>query len=368
MVRDHPDRNIILIYDPIFFSGQSAHVITQRLDRIHIKNRIHILHDGCKTLQPHAGVNILLFQFAVIAVAVIVKLGEYVVPDLHIAVALTAYRTVRLAAAVLLSAVIIDLRAGAAGAGTMLPEVVPFSEFEDPLCRDPHFFVPDLKRLVIFLIYGRIQSVRIQSHDLGQKLPGPLDGFLFKIVSKRKIPQHLEKSTVTGGLSHILDISRTDTLLAGGHPSPGRNLLPCKIRLQRRHPRIDEQQALIVVRHQGKALHSKMSLTLKELQKHFSQLVHSILVHLFHPPIDPIRLFFIISQRFLFVNLKSLQNFLCIVNGLHGVLPVKIRPDHIGIFLVQHRSSDHDPALWRFLFQKPDGLLHADHSGRHQRT
>ena len=274
----------------------------QRLDRIHIKNRIHILHDGCKTLQPHAGVNILLFQFAVIAVAVIVKLGKYVVPDLHITVTLAAYCTVRLATAVLLPAVIIDLRAGAAGARTVLPEVVSFSEFEDPLRRDSHLFVPDLKRLVILLIYGRIQPVRIQSYDLCQKLPGPLDGFIFEIISKRKIPQHFKKSTVACSLSHILDIPCTDTFLAGGHPSPGRNLLTGKIWLQRRHSRIDEQQTLIVVRHQGKALHGKMPFTLKELQKHFSQLVHSILVHLFHPPINP--LFFIISQRFMFVNIE----------------------------------------------------------------
>ena len=62
--------------------------------------------------------------------AVIVKLAEYVVPNLDIAVALAAYGTSGFSAAELLASVIVDLRAGAAGAGTVLPEVVLFSKAE----------------------------------------------------------------------------------------------------------------------------------------------------------------------------------------------------------------------------------------------
>ena len=58
--------------------------------------------------------------------AVIVKLAEYVVPNLDIAVALAAYGTSGFSAAELLASVIVDLRAGAAGAGAVLPEVVLF--------------------------------------------------------------------------------------------------------------------------------------------------------------------------------------------------------------------------------------------------
>ena len=43
-----------------------------------------------QTLQTHAGVDVLLGQLGVVALAVVVELGEDVVPDLHIAVAVAA--------------------------------------------------------------------------------------------------------------------------------------------------------------------------------------------------------------------------------------------------------------------------------------
>ena len=47
--------------------------------------------------------------------SVVVKLGKYVVPDLNIAVALTAYCTVRLTSAKLLASVVINLGTWATG-------------------------------------------------------------------------------------------------------------------------------------------------------------------------------------------------------------------------------------------------------------
>ena len=107
MVGDHADGHIVLVFGPVLLAGQAAHMAAQRLDGIHVKDGIHILNRRSQTLQPHAGIDILLFQFTVIAVAVIVKLGKHVVPDLHVPVAVAAHRTVRLAASILLPAVII---------------------------------------------------------------------------------------------------------------------------------------------------------------------------------------------------------------------------------------------------------------------
>src|SRR5699024_3426356 len=103
--------------------------------------------------------------------------------DLHITVAVASYSAVRPAASVLFPAVIVYLGTRTARTGTMLPEIVFFSEFKDTLRRDAHLFVPDLKRLVIIHIYGRIQSVRIQAYYLCEELPCPLDRFLLEIVS-----------------------------------------------------------------------------------------------------------------------------------------------------------------------------------------
>ena len=163
--------------------------------------------------------------------AVVLKLGEYVVPYLDIAVAFAAYGTIRLSAAILFSPVIIDLGTGAAGACAMLPEVILSSKTEDPFCGDTDLLVPDLKGLFIVQVDGRIEPVGIQSHHLGQEFPGPVEGFGLKIISKGKVSQHLKEGAVAGGLSDILDIACTDTLLAGTYPAPGWDLLAGKIGL-----------------------------------------------------------------------------------------------------------------------------------------
>ena len=236
VVRDHTDGNIIIVFFPVLFVRETAHMVAQRLDRIHIEDRIHILDHGGKTLQSHSCIDVLLFQFTVIAVSVIVKLREDVVPDLHITVTVTAYCTVRLAASVFFASVIIYFRAGTAWTGTVLPEVVFFSELKDPLSRDPHFLVPDLKCLVIIHIHRRIETLRIKPDHIGQELPRPLDRFLFEIIAEGEVSQHLKERTVAGRLSDVLDISRSDTFLTCGHSFPGRDLLPCKVWFQGCHP------------------------------------------------------------------------------------------------------------------------------------
>ena len=93
--------------------------------------------------------------------SVVIKLGEYVVPDFHVPVALAAYGTAGLAAAVLLAPVVVDFRAGAAGTCAVLPEVILLAEAEDALGGNADFLVPDIKSLVVILIYGGIESVRM---------------------------------------------------------------------------------------------------------------------------------------------------------------------------------------------------------------
>ena len=81
--------------------------------------------------------------------AVVIKLAENIVPDLDVTIAVAADGAVWLAAAVLLATVIVYLRAGAARAGAVLPEVILLAEAEDALCRDTDLLVPDLPCLVV---------------------------------------------------------------------------------------------------------------------------------------------------------------------------------------------------------------------------
>ena len=108
-----------------------------------------------------------MLQLGVIAVTVVVKLGEYIVPYLHVTVTLAAYRTSRFAAAVFLTAVIVDLRTRTTRTSAMLPEVILSAKAENTLCRNTHLFVPDIKCLVIALEHRRIEAIRIKSDNLG---------------------------------------------------------------------------------------------------------------------------------------------------------------------------------------------------------
>jgi len=58
-----------------------------------------------------------------------------------------------------------------------------------------------------------------------------MNGLCLKIISERKISQHLKKGAMTGCLTDILNVAGTDALLAGADSAPGRNLLPGKVRL-----------------------------------------------------------------------------------------------------------------------------------------
>ena len=113
----------------------------------------------------------------------------------------------------------------------MLPEIILLAKAENPICRNANLFIPDAECLIVIQIYGRIETLRIQSYHLRQKLPGPVDGFRFEIVTKREVSQHLKKCAVAGCLSDIFNITGADALLTGRHTSARRDLLSGKIGL-----------------------------------------------------------------------------------------------------------------------------------------
>ena len=140
MVCDQSDGDILFMLFAVGHACDRAHLVAQRLDRIHVKNGIHILNYNGKTLQTHSGIDVLLLQLGVMTFTVVVELGKYVVPYLDVAVAVAANGTSRFSAAVLLAAVVINLRTRTAGTCAMLPEIVFFSETEDSLRRDSDLF------------------------------------------------------------------------------------------------------------------------------------------------------------------------------------------------------------------------------------
>src|SRR5699024_12233120 len=136
-------------------------------------------------------------------------------------------------AAALGAPVVGDLRAGAAGAGAVLPEVVLLAELENPVFGDADLVPPDGEGLVVGgggLVAGKhggVEPVGLQAHPLGggEELPGPVDGVPLEVVAEGEVAQHLKVGAVAGGVADVLDGAGADALLVGGHPVAGGLLL-----------------------------------------------------------------------------------------------------------------------------------------------
>ena len=277
VVGDDPQRDVALMAFAIVSSGDLTDLVGDIHHRVHVKKGVHILHDTGQPLQTHAGVDVLLLKLGVVALAVVFKLGENVVPHLDIPVALAAHGASRLAAAVLGATVIVDLGTGTAGTGSVLPEVVGLAEAEDPLGRDAHHLVPDLKGFLVLQVDGGIQPVRLQAYHFRQKLPGPGNGVLLEVVAEGEVAQHLKIGAVAVGLADVLNVAGADALLAGGHPVPGRLLLSGEPSLHGGHAAVNQQKACVVGRRdQREAGQPEVALALEVAEEHLPQLVESV--------------------------------------------------------------------------------------------
>ena len=279
VIGDDPQGHIPLFRLAVVSAGELGHLVGDVHHGVHVEQALHILAHAGQTLQPHAGVDVLLLQLGIVALAVVVELGEHVVPDFNVPVAVAAHGAPGLAAAVLGAAVIVDLGAGAAGAGAVLPEVVLLAEAENALLGNADLLVPDVEGLVIVQIDGGIQPVGLQAHPLGagQKFPAPGNGLMLEIVAEGEVAQHLEVGAVAGGLAHVVDVAGADALLAGAYPVAGGLLLTLEPGLHGGHAGIDEQDGFVVLGHQGKAGQPQMVLGFKEPQEHLPQFIQAVI-------------------------------------------------------------------------------------------
>ena len=281
MVGDDTQGDVHFVALAVIGAGKLADLVGDVHHRVHIKQGVHALADHGQTLKTHAGVNILLGQVGIVALAVVVKLGENIVPDLDIAVAVAAHGAAGLAAAVLLSPVKVDLRAGAAGSCAVLPEVVLLAEAENALGGDADLLVPDVEGLVVIHIDRGVKPVRVDAHPLGrgEEFPAPSNGLVLEIVAEGEVAQHLKIGAVAGGLADIFNVAGADALLAGADPVTGRLLFALEVGLHGGHAGVDEQKAGVVLGNQREAGQAQMALALKKAQKHLSQLVKSEFFH-----------------------------------------------------------------------------------------
>ena len=155
----------------------------------------------------------------------------------------------------------------------MLPEVITLAilitvKTGDSLRSHTNLIYPDIKGLIILTVNRRIETLRLHTDHLCQELPAPGNGLVLEVISEGEIPQHLKESKMSCRLTYIFNIAGSDTFLTGSHPAAGRDLLSGEIGLQRCHTGINNQQRIIVMRYQRKAVHSQMILAFKKLQVH----------------------------------------------------------------------------------------------------
>ena len=275
VVGDDAQRDVGLLVLVVVDTGEVRNGLHDVLDRVDLKEVVDALHDAGQTFEAHTGIDVLVLERRVIVVAVVVELGEDEVPDFHVAVAVAADLAGGLAAAVLFSAVIVDLGAGAAGTGAVLPEVVFLAEADHVVFRDADVLRPDVPCLVIVFVDGAVELVRRDLQHFREELPRPVDGVILEIIAKGEVAQHLEVGAVAGGVADVVDVRGPDALLTGGHTVAGRSDFSREELLHRRHTGVDEQKALVSVGHERVARQPQMLFTFKELKEALPQFVQT---------------------------------------------------------------------------------------------
>ncbi|CDC63211.1 uncharacterized protein BN660_01846 [Clostridium sp. CAG:448] len=264
MVGAYTDGNIVFLVFTVGLTGNFTDLVQNTAVGINQEHIVHALHHTGKPLQTHTGIDVFLCKFGIVPLPVVIELGEHVVPDLHVTVAVATGAAIRLSATVFFAAVKIDFGTGTAGTGTVFPEIIFLPESGDTLGRNADLFGPDSERLFVILVDRGPEFVRRNLQRFGQKFPCPRDCLLFEIIPKRKISEHFKKGSVTCGVADAIQVRRADALLAGGNTTARRLLFAGKILFHGCHARIDQKQGFVIVRDQRKRGQAQVPLGFKE--------------------------------------------------------------------------------------------------------
>ena len=234
MVSYNTKRNVCLGILLVLNSCNGGDVLHYVLNSVYLEDVINTLHYTGKSFQTHTGVDVLVFHLSIVTFAVTVVLAEYQVPYLDDSVAVTCLLEA-LERTVSLATVKVYLRAGTAGTGAVLPEVVLLAKADYPVMRDTDMVLPYLLCLIITLENCYPETVSRYLKGLGKEFPCPLDSLCLEVISEGEVAEHLEICTVTRCLSDALDVGSSDTFLAGSHSLVGRCCLAEEELLQRCH-------------------------------------------------------------------------------------------------------------------------------------
>ena len=142
-----------------------------------------------------------------------VELHEHEVPDLEPAVAV-GIRRARRSARNVRAVVVENLAARTARSGfAHLPEVVGaaarlVADAHDTVRGQADLLVPDVERLLIRVVHGHHQALRIDSQPIlaGDEVPGEANRVTLEVVAEAEVAQHLEERVVARGVADVLEV------------------------------------------------------------------------------------------------------------------------------------------------------------------
>jgi len=279
VVGDNADGDVVGSQDAKLLAGDFFDALEDGLDGVDVKDGVDALQDAGNALEAHAGVDVFLVEEVVLAVFIPVELGEDVVPELEVAVAVAAGLAVRCAAAVCRAAVEVDFGARAAWAGADFPEVVLLAQADEALFGEFDDVAPDGVGFVVLFIDGAPEEVRVHFEPFGDEFPAPLEGLFFEVLAKGEVAEHFEEGGVACGVANIFNVAGADALLAGGHAHVGRRFCACEVVFQRGHAGVDEQEAFVLLRDQRVAGFDGVAFAFEEVEELLSDFVETEIFH-----------------------------------------------------------------------------------------
>ena len=241
------------------------------------------LNDGGHALEAHAGIHMFGGQWREGAVFVGVVLNENEVPNFYALAAVGVYKAAFGIA--LGSEVNVQFAARAARAGVAHhPEVILLVTVDNMHGGIKAGGGEDLRPIIVCLlieftgiaiarfVHRGVQTLFRETPRAGDQFPGPFDGFLFEIITKGPVAQHLEKRVVIGIHPHIFEVvvfaAGANTLLrVSGAPRRVRAVLFAeKDRHKLVHAGVGEQQVWRIGHEAGRG-HDGVLAGLKEIEK-----------------------------------------------------------------------------------------------------
>ena len=249
-------------------------------DQIRIVIRKLALQDGGDAFESHAGIDGRTRQRRHRARRIAIELHEDQVPDFDEAPAAIERKLFVFAAGFggFGTEIVIDLRAGAAGAGIAhLPEIVFLIEAENAVFRDARDFLPEALGFVVFAENGDVELVFGKAEILRDEVPGELDGFGFEVIAEGEIAQHFEESVVAAGVADVFEIvvfaAGADALLGGGGAGVIARFETLENLLELIHAGVGEEQSGVVGGQEGTAAHDAMAAGVEEVEETLTDIV-----------------------------------------------------------------------------------------------